>query len=294
MSSATSSVAAALPLKWAGGKRRIASEIVSRLPSEISTYYEPFVGGGAVFFRLVAERGPLRAVLADSNRALIDTYTVIRDETEALIEHLSAEAQRYMDCTASGRSDMYYRIRAEFNQVAALDAPSDRIEVAWRFMWLNRTSYNGLFRRNASGFFNVPHGSYESPRIVDPPALRAAATALSTADLRAGDFAETLAACEAGSAIYADPPYLARSRSAAFTAYTPGGFDMTEQQRLCSTLADLAARSVAVVASNSAHPDIEDLYREEGFRVEEVNVRHMIAASGPARIPLREYIITSQ
>ncbi|MHB1846549.1 MAG: DNA adenine methylase, partial [Deltaproteobacteria bacterium] len=180
-------------LKWAGGKRQLLPELLGRLPARISgVYREPFLGGGALFFALAAEGRIRRAVLCDVNAHLIETYESVRDQTRSLLLALSEH-----------RNDRehYYRVRAQD------PAMLSKVERAARFIYLNRCGFNGLYRVNSRGGFNVPFGRYVNPKICNPEALGAAARALQLAELRVGDFETALAGAKRGDFVYFDPPY---------------------------------------------------------------------------------------
>jgi DNA adenine methylase len=220
-------------------------EILKRLPSRISTYYEPFIGGGAVFFALAAEGRFERAVLGDTNPDLLAVYRALQINVEGVIERLRGFRHD---------EDEYYRVRAE--------QPERLVERAARVIYLNRTGFNGLYRVNRSGRFNVPFGRYVNPTICDAERLRAAAAALRGVSIMERDFAALCAQAQPGDAVYLDPPYLPVSATSSFTAYDRHAFGLTEHQRLARALDDLARRGVAAVLSNSDTPDTRVLYRD--------------------------------
>jgi DNA adenine methylase len=251
----------------------LAQDILRHFPAAYGRYYEPFLGGGALFF---AAR-PRRATLADSNAALIDVYRVVQTDVEALIERLG----RYRNSR-----EHYYAARAQ--DPAALPP----LERAARFVYLNRTCYNGLFRVNRQGRFNVPFGRYTNPRICDADTLRAASRALGRAALRVGDFAECARHARAGDVVYCDPPFDPLSKTALFTSYTAQGFGADEQARLAQFCAELAARGCRVLVSNSDTPLIRGLYR--GFRIVELQARRAINRNGDGRGPVTELLILNE
>jgi DNA adenine methylase len=201
-------------LKWAGGKRQLLERILQVVPGEMDTYYEPFVGGGALFFALAGARRFRRAVLADANRELILCYEAVRDDVDGVIRAL--RPHRY-------DRRIYYQVRAQ--DPARLSAAAR----AARLIYLNRCGYNGLYRVNSRGLFNVPFGRYRNPVICDEIKLRAAAAALQSATLVCQDFAVTVAAATPGDFVYLDPPYVPLSPTSSFTAYAQRGFDAAEQ-----------------------------------------------------------------
>ena len=206
---APQTTAAARPfLKWAGGKTQILDQLVARAPARIDTYYEPFLGGGALFFRLASdpERRPRQAVLNDLNHELIAAFRAVRDDAGALIERLGELERAYLDLDGAEREDCYYAVRQEYRELVA-DGGADHIEVASRLIFLNKTCFNGLYRVNRSGEFNVPHGRYARPRILDAPALEAASAALAGVELRSVDFEVACEGAGPDDFVYFDPPY---------------------------------------------------------------------------------------
>lgn len=241
-------------LKWAGGKTQLLEPLIARAPREIETYHEPFLGGGAMFFGLLAnpELAPKRAVLNDLNRDLVTVYETVRDEVDALIEALGRLSEVYLEASEDQRSEIYYGERER--------RPEDRVDLAARFIFLNKTCFNGLYRVNRRGEFNVPHGKYRSPRILDEQGLRDASVALSETELTCLDFEEALRAPRAGDFVYLDPPFEPLSKTSSFTGYTQGAFGRPEQQRLKWAVDDLTARGVRVMLSNSSQDYILGLY----------------------------------
>ena len=235
-------------LKWVGGKRQLLGEITPLLPGQITTYCEPFLGGGAVLFSLQ----PSNAIVNDLNADLITVYEVIRDDVEALIASL-----KHHENTAA----YFYAIRDMDRDKAKYRALS-KVERASRMIYLNKTCFNGLFRVNSSGEFNTPFGQYKNPNIVNEPVLRAVSCYFRDSGIRfySEDFAATLDRVGAGGFVYLDPPYDPVSDTASFTGYNKGGFDKSEQIRLKQCCDDLTRRGVKFLLSNSATPFIRELY----------------------------------
>lgn len=270
-------------LKWAGGKGKLAPTILAAAPPAMARYIEPFAGAGAVFFAVEEARPGTPALLADANAELIETYTVLRDELEALDGALASLAAEYAAGDAEQRGAMYYRVRAS--------APEWPAERAARFIFLNRTCYNGLFRVNASGRFNVPHGRYKNPRIHDAEFLATSSAALQRAELRVADFAGICEEARPGDFVYLDPPYQPLSATANFTGYTRADFGPTDQLRLRDAFEDLSRRGVAAMLSNSDHPVVRGLYSGLGYRLETVPMSRAINSKGSARTPVPELLI---
>lgn len=264
-------------LKWVGGKRQLLGEITPLLPGQITTYCEPFLGGGAVLFSLQ----PSNAVVNDLNADLITVYEVIRDDVEALIASL-----KHHENTAA----YFYAIRDMDRDKAKYRALS-KVERASRMIYLNKTCFNGLFRVNSSGEFNTPFGQYKNPNIVNEPVLRAVSCYFRDSGIRfySEDFAATLDRVEAGGFVYLDPPYDPVSDTASFTGYNKGGFDKSEQIRLKQCCDDLTRRGVKFLLSNSATPFIRELY--QGYEMTIVKAKRAINADATKRGAIEEVLI---
>lgn len=292
---ASRSPAAARPfLKWAGGKTQILEHLVARAPERIDTYYEPFVGGGALFFRLAAdpERRPRRAVLNDLNHELIAAFRAVRDDAGALIGRLAELERSYIGLDAEGRGECYYAVREEYRELVADGGASD-IEVASRLIFLNKTCFNGLYRVNRRGEFNVPHGRYVRPRILDAAGLEAASAALAGVELRSTDFREACAGAGPGDFVYFDPPFEPLTRTSSFTGYTEGGFGRADQLRLKFCIDGLRQRGAPVLLSNSPHQWVIGLYEGSRYHIAHTPARRAINSRGNGRGPIDELAITS-
>lgn len=269
--------ASAKPLvKWVGGKTALLGEILPRLPAKIKTYYEPFVGGGAVFFALASERRFKRAVLGDMNPELVTTYQTVANNCEAVIEALSRHVYD---------EDYYYKIRA-------LDPSKlDPVAVSARFLYLNRAGFNGLYRVNRKGQFNVPFGRYTNPTICDVARLRAASEVLGTATACPFDFEKLVRPARSGDAVYFDPPYVPVSETANFTSFVKGGFTDAAQARLRDTAQALVDRGVFVLLSNSDTPLVRKLYK--GWKIEKVRAPRRVNSKGDKRGDVGELLISN-
>lgn len=292
-------------LKWVGGKRQLLPALRRFYPPQFGTYIEPFVGSGAVFFDLWAQ-GRLkdrRVELIDSNPDLIGCYETVRDRPDAVAAELDLLAEAF---ARDGRAH-YYAVRdTRFNPIRATRrAPDGRIaytpELAAMLIYLNRTGFNGLFRVNASGEFNVPAGRYDHPRISDRPRLHLVSDALASpgVTLRRGSFLEAAAVAEPGDFLYIDPPYAPLSPTASFTAYTSPRFGLEEQRALQQMAIGLSRRGCHILLSNSTAPTITGLYdrnadaRESGLRALRVPARRAINSKATLRGPVDEYLITN-
>jgi DNA adenine methylase len=256
-------------LKWAGGKTQLLPVLLNYIPAHFDTYIEPFVGGGALFFELQ----PAKAVLADSNPELINCYAMVRDKVEDLIAVLSPYP--YFE-------EFYYAIRAE--------TPEDPVLRAARMIYLNRTCYNGLYRVNKQGQFNVPFGRYRNPLICDPERLRAASYALRNAELCGADYQETLRQyAKPGDFVYIDPPYHPVSKYSDFKRYTAEFFYIDDQRVLAKTARELTQQGCCVLVSNSYCDFILDIYN--GCEVIEVSARRNINKDPQKRGKVKEVLV---
>jgi DNA adenine methylase len=293
-------------LKWAGGKRQLLPHLRRFVPPTFSRYFEPFLGSGAVFLDLYA-RGAIEykpAVLSDTNADLIGCYTAV----ERRVEDVILELQRLAAAHRSDDERLYYEVRDErFNPLRRRlhdDRPGSPVypaNLAAMFVYLNRTGFNGLYRLNARGDFNVPAGRYTNPRICDAANLRAVATALRSSDvhLKHEGFDVTVSACGPGDLVYFDPPYAPLSSTSSFTSYTARRFSDADQERLRKVVVDLACRGCFVILSNSTAPIISELYekdraaRRAGLRSHRVPARRAINSNASRRGMVEEYIISN-
>ncbi len=263
--------------------------LVERVPRQVDTYYEPFVGGGAMFFALAggAELAPRRAVLSDANHELITVYEIVRDDVARLIARLATISATYLAAGLDERAELYYAQRAR--------SAEDRVDVAARFIFLNKTCFNGLYRVNRRGEFNVPHGRYANPRILDEPALYAASAMLQGVALASGDFEDATAEARPDDFIYFDPPFEPLSKTSSFTAYTGGAFDRREQLRLKWLFDELTDRGVAAMLSNSPAEWLQGVYEGErrGYHLAWTPARRAINSRGDRRGAINELIVTN-
>ena len=260
-------------LKWAGGKRSLLEAILSTFPADYRSrpFHEPFLGGGAVFFKLKPQKGTVN----DVNPRLVNFYKIVRDSPEKLI----AKAKKF-----PYNRDSYYALRDKFN-----DEKLSPVEDAALLLYLNKTSYNGLYRVNSRGRFNVPFGRYRNPTIVHEEDIRGASEALSKIEIYNEDFSYILKAAKWGDLVYLDPPYEPVSHTSNFNTYSPTGFPWEEQVRLSETIRELDERGVLFVLSNSE--PVKKLY--EGFNVTTVRANRSINTKATARGPVNEIIATN-
>jgi len=296
-------------LKWAGGKRQLLPVLAEHYPRSFARYIEPFVGSGAVFFDLL-NSGRLsrrQILLCDVNPDLIGCYWMVRDRTDEVVRELKSLAREYR----RSESDCYYEVRDQrFNPArASLQSRcGNQKEVAGRYtpdlaamlIFLNRTGFNGLFRLNRQGAFNVPVGRYTDPRICDEPHIYSVASALAQpgVTITLSPFDETLAACGRGDFVYCDPPYAPLSRTSSFAHYTAGGFTSFDQWRLQQAVVAACRRGAHVVVSNSSASEIMKAYttpdaQRAQLKISRVPARRAINSRASSRGPVDELIISN-
>lgn len=260
-------------LKWAGGKRDLIPAIEQFLPQEINTYYEPFLGGAAVYWHLANQQRFEKAVLNDLNADGITCYQVIQKQPQELIQELKT----------------YPFDKEFFTKLRALDTSGlTLVQRAARMMYLNRTCFNGLYRVNKKGQFNVPWGKYKNPKILDVENVLACHRALQNASLFCGSYAKVIPEAVPGDVVYFDPPYVPLNATSNFRSYTSEGFTLDDQKELAQRFAELASRGVTVIASNADTPLVRELYP---FETHVVPCRRNINSKGDKRGPVNELII---
>lgn len=251
-------------VKWVGGKRQLLGNLHDAAPSRFGRYYEPFIGGGAFLFSQL----PDSATVSDINPELINCYMVIRDNVEALIKDLR---------THRNEEAYFYAIRAE--RPDTLSA----IQRASRFIFLNKTCFNGLYRENKSGQFNSPFGRYANPKILDEENLLAISRYLNSCDIKIkqGGYQFVLDEARPNDFVYFDPPYAPMTKTASFVGYVKGGFGLKEQAELAETFAELSRKGVLVMLSNSNTPVVHDLYKT--FNIKIIQASRAINCKGNKR-----------
>ena len=290
-------------LKWVGGKTQLLPELEARLPQDfaemVRVYAEPFVGGGALLFHLLSKGlHPGRIVINDSNVDLANAYRVVQSSVDDLIEELDRLQNAYGQCPdETSRREFYLSIRSDYN-VGIMDRIAHPVRRTAQLLFLNRTCFNGLYRVNAKGSFNVPFGRYTNPRICDEETLREDAVALTGVEIRAGDFADAVSKADSGWFVYFDPPYRPLSLTSSFCDYTQDGFGDTEQRRLAAIGRDLHSRGARWLLSNSdpkgTNPGdtfFDDLYA--GFDIRSVQASRNLNANPEKRGKLGELLISN-
>ena len=286
-------------IKWVGGKTQLLDDIKKSLPKDLDkrgslTYVEPFVGGGAVLFWILQEYPNItKAVINDINAELICTYRMIKNDVDSLIAELSRLQAEYLPLSAEDRKEYYLAQRALFNTKNTTD-----VQTAALFIFLNRTCFNGLYRVNSKGEFNVPHGKYSNPRICDEATLKADSVLLQKVEILCGDFAQTGEYAGQNVLYYFDPPYRPLTETSAFTSYATGGFDDAEQTRLRDFCDEIARNKSMFVASNSdpKNVDSEDKFFDklyEMFNIKRVSAARMINSKADGRGAISEIMISN-
>ena len=265
-------------LKWAGGKTQLIDELDKHAPCHFHCYHEPFIGGGALFFKFYRENKIQKAFLSDLNTELIDAYTAVRDQVEAVIQILAGFPHS---------ESFYYELRAQ--DPWAMDGC---IRTA-RMIYLNKTGYNGLYRVSKQGKFNVPFGRYKNPDYCDGVNLRAVSQALQNVELSSTSFEKVLDKAMPGDLVYFDPPYVPLSKTANFTAYQANGFTENDQVKLRDVSIELTLRGVKVMLSNSATEKVRKLYSTPDFVIVEVQASRAINRNGQGRGKVAEFIVTN-
>lgn len=266
-------------LKWVGGKNQLLAQFEAYFPSNVKRYFEPFVGGGAVFFHLWNSGIlPAQVFLFDNNEELINTYLVIRDKLDELIERLRIHKKKHS-------KEYYYKIRSLDRQ----DIELTDTERAARTIYLNKTCYNGLYRVNRKGQFNVPMGSYKNPPILNEDVLENASQALQNVSIEVKDFREIVDIAQPGDFFYFDPPYDPVSSTASFTSYTASNFGDEDQRDLSAVYTQLAQKGCLCMLSNSYTPFIRELYQE--FRIEIVYAKRAVNSDANGRGAIKEVVV---
>lgn len=293
-------------LKWAGGKGQLIEKLANLFPPEmkagnISKYVEPFIGGGALFFYVAQNFPPIESFyISDVNEELILAYKTIQKDVESLISLLEALEKKYHSLYQPQQKDFFYQERADFNKkLSDIDFKNfheNWIERTATIIFLNRTCFNGLFRVNSKGEFNVPFGDYKNPKICDPENLRSVSDLLQRTEIECGDFTMSKEFANEHTFVYFDPPYRPISKTASFTSYSKFDFGEDSQKRLADYFASLSQKGAKLMLSNSdpknENPDdhfFEDLYKE--FQIERVDAARIINCDGNKRGKIKELVI---
>ena len=267
-------------VKWAGGKRQLIPSLEGHLPKKFNTYFEPFLGGGALLFHLLNQSPNLKCSISDLNSDLILAYITIRDKVEQLIESLEKHSGKYF----TDQREYYYSVRAS--------APKNQIEKVSRLLFLNKTCFNGLYRVNSKGQFNVPLGRYTNPSIVNKENLISVSKILQSKNIaiRCQDFAAILDEAKKDDFVYFDPPYQPVSKTANFTSYTKCEFTYKDLERLADLCQKLDKKDCKVLLSNSNTKEVRNLFSSE-WKVVEISANRAINSNSKKRTGHSELLI---
>ncbi|MGI0046127.1 MAG: DNA adenine methylase [Nitrosotalea sp.] len=268
-------------VKWAGGKRQLLPIIANHIPQKFDRYFEPFLGGGAVFFNLVSQGRDAKWFVSDLNSDLVLSYVTIRDRVKELVASLESHSTSYF----KNPSSYYYKIRE--------NNPKGQIEKVSRLVFLNKTCFNGLYRVNSKGKFNVPLGKYTNPNIVNKENLLAVSEILQSKDIsiKCQDFEGALKNATSDDFVYLDPPYHPVSETANFTSYTEDDFGYDDQKRLYAKFKALDRKGVKILLSNSKSDEIIDLFEEFSGGMVEINTNRFINSVSQRRTGHTELLI---
>ena len=288
-------------LKWAGGKGQLLKEIEKYYPFEdgkITKYAEPFVGGGAVLFDILSKYNLEQIYISDINAELINTYCIIRDNIDALIEGLLRVQNDFIPLDTEGRKMYYINRRQHFNDLKVNGSESVNIEKATLMIFLNKTCFNGLFRVNKKGLFNVPMGAYKNPLICDENNLRAVSKKLQRVTIVCGDYKESTEFIDENTFVYFDPPYRPITDTASFTAYTEILFNDEEQIELAHFVDNMHRKGAKVVVSNSdpKNSNAEDDFFDNIYsshKIKRVEATRMINCNSESRGKIKELLISN-
>jgi len=268
-------------VKWAGGKRQLIPQIEKHLPEKFSSYFEPFLGGGALLFHLLSENKNLKGYVSDLNSDLVLAYVTIRDNLNGLLKSLQKHSDNYF----SDSKSYYYSVR-ESN-------PKSQIEKVSRLLFMNRTCFNGLYRVNSKGKFNVPLGRYSNPNIVQEENLRSVNQFLNHNKIiiKCQDFSSTVEKAKKGDFVYFDPPYQPVSKTANFTSYTNGNFGLNDLKRLAKVSNELTKKGVNVLLSNSSSKQVRELFSSKAWEIFEIQANRAINSDSKKRTGHSELLI---
>lgn len=285
-------------VKWAGGKGRLAKQLEKHVFLDekrmVTRYVEPFVGGGALLFHMLSERNIESIYIGDTNAELINAYNVVKNAVEELIDKLAEMQLVFLSANGNERKNYYYAARDKFNALPL--NTENATQKAALFIFLNKTCFNGLYRVNKHGQFNVPMGAYKNPIICDENNLRNASRVLQGVTIVCGDYSRSRDFIDKNTFVYLDPPYRPISKTAKFTAYNADGFDDDEQIRLAQFVEDMNLRGAKIIMSNSdpqsVNPEdtfFEDLYK--GYKIERIEATRMINSKADCRGKITELLI---
>lgn len=271
-------------LKWAGGKRQIAEELFSHFPEDWNqkTFIEPFIGGGAMFLHL----NPNKAVIADLNKRLIGFYTHVSNSPDAMFVGITKIGQEFDDTEATLKKDFYLQLRTRYNT-----SDVNSLESAVLLYAINKLCFNGLYRENSKGFYNVPFGQKKTFPILEENALNEASELLKKATILNADFQTTISYAVEGDFVYLDPPYIPIDITSSFTSYQADGFGLDDQKRLAATMVELKNKGIKAMCSNSDTPLTHEIFQDLNFKT--IQAPRMVSAKASGRGMISELVITN-
>lgn len=279
-------------IKWAGGKSQLLNEIRNKYPQKIERYCEPFVGGGAVLLDVLANFSPTEVIINDINTALINTYQQVQTNVEALISQLDEMQSEFWEADVETRKKVYTKNRERFNSLINNNCPDKAV----LFIFLNKTCFNGLYRVNSKGLYNVPMGAYKKPPICDAENLRYISRLLQGVRINCGDYKDCADFINSNTFVYIDPPYRPLTVTASFTSYNENEFGDKQQIELGQFVDQITQKGAKVVASNSDPKNadenddfFDDLYAE--YKIDRVSAKRMINSNGKSRGAINELLI---
>lgn len=273
-------------IKWVGGKGKLIPELKKYFPKKITRYFEPFVGGGAVFYEIVQNNNLEFSGINDINQKLMTTYQQIKSKPNELISILEKLEKDYKRKTEEERKDFFYAVREKYNK----DKLND-LDIATYLVYLNKTCFNGMYRENSKGGYNVPFGDQKNPTICDKENLLAASECLKNTKITNLSFEESIKDCRKGDFIYFDPPYYPINGTSKFTSYSKDNFDQNEQIKLRDVFKQLSDKGCLVMLSNSNTEFIKNLYKD--FKINFIDAARSINSKGNGRGKIKEVVITN-
>lgn len=285
-------------IKWAGGKSQLLEEIRRKYPSHVEKYCEPFVGGGAVLFDVLSKFQPKEVLINDINKELINTYSQIKNNCGALISRLSDLQNIYRKHSPTENKEFFYEKRTRYNELKVNGNEKENLEKAALFIFLNKTCFNGLYRVNSKGLFNVPFNNAKNPLLCDEENLKKCSKLLQKVSMTVGDYKQCKDFIDDKTFVYMDPPYRPLNTTQAFTAYSENGFSDKEQIELGKFIEEISEKGAKIVASNSDPKNIDendnffdDLYSK--FEVLRVSASRMINSNAKKRGAIKELLISN-
>ena len=288
-------------IKWVGGKSQLLDEIKEKYPQNIEKYCEPFVGGGAVLFDILSTKHPESILINDINKELINTYSQIKNNCDGMITQLSELQTIYKSHSLEENKAYFYEKRQRYNELKVNGNDAENLEKAALFIFLNKTCFNGLYRVNSKGLFNVPFNNAKNPLLCDEENLRACSEVLQNVEMRVGDYKECKDFIDSNTFVYIDPPYRPLSQTAAFTSYSENGFSDDDQKTLSIFIKEMITEKHANVLVSNSDPKntdvndnfFDDLYDKNHFQIKRVSAARMINSNAKKRGAINELLISN-